>query len=429
MVARKPKEYDLIINIPPGSTKSTICTIMYPVWCWITDPTQRIITSSYAADLSTDHAVKSRDIIRSEKFQRYFPGIQIKKDEDNKTHYVNTDRGGRRATSTGGTVIGFHAHQIIVDDPVNTKKATSDADRKTANDHITKTLSSRKVDKAMTPTIMVMQRLHHDDPTGHLLKKEGKKIKHICLPAELSKKVSPPELKDKYVDGLLDPVRISREVISEAKTDLGSYGHAGQYQQNPSPEGGGKLKGGWFQVISWQEFEQMPGAKTAVWNFKADTAYTKDTENDPSALLSFAKIGNNIYIRNSTTRHLEFPELIKWIPEYLKAHGGDHRSKIGIEPKASGKSVKQQLKHSTDLNVIEDFNPDTDKVTRVNAISPKVEAGRVTLIDGAWIPSFIEECEAFPNGEHDDKVDTLVMAVNELMKPKPATMAAGYTAA
>lgn len=91
---RLPKLYDEIINIPPGTTKSTICTVMLPAWAWTVDPTLRIVTGSYSASLSTDHAVKSRDIIKSEKYRRLFPEVEIKKDQDNKTHYKNTG-GGR----------------------------------------------------------------------------------------------------------------------------------------------------------------------------------------------------------------------------------------------------------------------------------------------------------------------------------------------
>ena len=83
---REPKDYDLIINIPPGTSKSTLVTVMLPVWSWIIDPRIRALTASYSASLSTDHALKSRDIIRSDLFRSLFPDIHIKRDQDNKTH-------------------------------------------------------------------------------------------------------------------------------------------------------------------------------------------------------------------------------------------------------------------------------------------------------------------------------------------------------
>ena len=91
---------------------------MFPLWCWTIDPTLRILTASYAYSLSLDHCIRSRDILRSNKFRQLFPDIRIKKDEDNKSHYRNTEGGERMATSVGGSVTGFHAHLLIVDDPL-----------------------------------------------------------------------------------------------------------------------------------------------------------------------------------------------------------------------------------------------------------------------------------------------------------------------
>ena len=168
IVDRKDKPYDLIINIPPGTTKSTITTIMFPAWLWTQDATIRIITNSYSSDLSIEHATKSRDIITSEKYRRLFPNIVLRRDKAAKSSYENTATGARYTTSTGGTITGKHAHVVINDDPLNPAQAASDADRNTANEH-TKTLASRKVDKKNTPTITIMQRLHEMDVTGYIL--------------------------------------------------------------------------------------------------------------------------------------------------------------------------------------------------------------------------------------------------------------------
>lgn len=130
IVAREKKPYDLIINIPPGTTKSTIVTIMFPAWLWTIDPTLRVITNSYSSDLSTEHAVKSRDIILSDKYKRLFPEVVVRRDKSGKESYENTAAGARYTTSTGGTITGKHAHVIINDDPLNPKQAASDTQRK-----------------------------------------------------------------------------------------------------------------------------------------------------------------------------------------------------------------------------------------------------------------------------------------------------------
>src|SRR5690606_26197714 len=226
---RLPKLYDLIINIPPGTSKSTICTIMAPAWSWGKDSSLRHMTGSYSANLSMDHSVKSRDIIKSDKYRRYFPNVIIKKDEDNKTNFRTTNNGQRFVTSTGGAATGVHAHIITIDDPLNPKQAASAVQLLEANNWFDKTLSTRKVDKDVTPTILIMQRLATDDPTGHLLEKRGNKIRHVCLPGSLeSGTVKPSKYEKYYKDGLLDPLRLSRKVLGELKTDLGSSGFSGQ---------------------------------------------------------------------------------------------------------------------------------------------------------------------------------------------------------
>jgi len=155
VIARKPKAYDLIINIPPGTTKSTICTIMYPVWCWITDPTQRFITASHSLSLSREHAVKSRDIIRDHRFTTLFPECELKKDKDNKSNYENINGGQRFSTAVKSSPIGMHAHQHIVDDPVTAKGVLSKLLRDDGNEFMTQTLSTRKVDKKSLASSLV----------------------------------------------------------------------------------------------------------------------------------------------------------------------------------------------------------------------------------------------------------------------------------
>lgn len=414
VVKRLPKPYDLVINVPPGSTKSTIVTQMYNAWVWTVDPSQRVIASSYAHALSLSHSIKTRDIINSDKYKALFPEIELKKDQQGKSDFRNTKGGQRFTTSTGGTVTGMHAHQIIVDDPINPQQSASDAERESANNFVTSTLSSRKIDKLVTPTILVMQRLHEEDPTGVMISKKGKKIKHICLPAEIKKgtKVLPEEVKENYVDGLLDPIRLSREVLEEAQVDLGSYGYAGQYDQNPAPSEGGIFKKESFKIIEWEaEYANL------VWFFTADTAYTDDEKNDPSGYISYARHRNDYIIRYAQTDFLEFPELCKALPAFALLHGYTRKSLIEIEPKASGKSLSQTLKRITAMNVKEGIPPAKDKVARANDSSPVVEAGRVKLIRGPWNKDFIEQVCTFPNAAHDEYVDCLTMMIGK-DKPK-----------
>ena len=195
----QPKLHDLIINIPPGTTKTITVSIIFPAWCWTRWYWMRFITASYSSQLSLESAEYSRDLIRSDRFKAVYPELDIKDDKDTKGNfrvvkkeYVHNGRaprlsfgGNRYSTSVGGTLTGFHGHILIVDDPLNPNQSHSDVELQKTNRWVEQTLSTRKTDKAATPTIMVMQRLHQDDPSGHWLAKKKANLKLISLPGEI----------------------------------------------------------------------------------------------------------------------------------------------------------------------------------------------------------------------------------------------------
>lgn len=412
---RLPKEYDYyIINLPPGSSKSTIVSEMYPLWCWTIDPTQKFICASYSSTVAEDIAQKCFNIYHSEKFIRLFPHLNTKKSSGGKTHFHNGLKGERYTTSSGSMIQGVHVHQKVLDDVIGRDQAHSIVERKKVNDWMSETISTRNVDANISVTILVMQRLHQQDPTGYLLKKEGLKIKHICIPAELSADVLPKELSNFYVNGLFDPVRKSFERLIVEKAELGSYGYAGQMQQRPSPVEGGIIKKTWFNIIN----TPLPMPVEATINFQLDTAYTENLKNDPTAILSYYVHNNNLYITHATSVWKEFPDIIRFLPEYVKARGYRSNSMIHVEPKASGISIVQTIKDATELNIIESKPPIDDKLSRLYRVSPKIESGRVYLHEGSWNESFINQVTDFPNAEHDDEVDCLTATIiRELMNP------------
>jgi predicted phage terminase large subunit-like protein len=403
---REKKEYDYyIINVPPGSSKSTIISEMYPLWCWANDATQRFICGTYASTPAEDIAEKCFNIYNSEKFRILYPQL-VEKRSGGKTGFKNGLRGERYTTSTGSGITGIHAHQIILDDPMSRDIAASDKERKTANKWVSETISTRKVDSNLTVTIVVMQRLHEQDTTGYLLAKKGLNIKHICIPAELSNDVKPNELKRFYVNGLFDPIRRGFESLITAKEDLGSYGYAGQMSQRPSPADGGYIRKEWFQVIGE---ESLP--HDCNINFQLDTAYTDKQVNDPSSAIAYFKVNGIIFVTNVISVYKDFPNLTKWLPLHVNEYGYNEFSRIYVEPKATGKTLVQQIKANTSLNIIESESPKVDKVTRVRSCSAKMESGKVVLLKGHWNEGFINQLASFPNAAHDDEVDCLTAII------------------
>jgi predicted phage terminase large subunit-like protein len=409
VIERKEKDYDLIINIPPGTSKSTIITIMWDVWLWLQDPSIVVISSSYSSGLSTDHSIKFSSIVHSDLFNELFQpyyisefGKRFEFAKDTESIITNNFGGSRIATSTGGTITGKHAHIIKRDDPLDPEQAESKAYRERASRFNDRTLSSRKKQKESTVTVTVMQRLHQSDTTGLDLQKD-KKVKHICLPAEISDKITPQHLKDNYVDGLLDPVRLSSKILQESKQDLGTYGYSGQYMQNPVPEGGGKIKRDWFEFINESD---LPPVRFDLW---IDGAYTKNTENDPSGFMIAGEYRGILYIKHAVSKHMDMPECLKFIPEYCNLHRLTPLSKIYIEPKATGLSLIQMLKANTRYNPVKIRSKlvTEGKESRIQTAAPKVESGRVVLVNGSWNDNFISELIGFPNMEHDEFVDLL----------------------
>lgn len=426
-VSRKePKLYDIVINIPPGTTKTSIVSIMFPVWCWTRWYYMQFITASHASSLSLEIATAARDIIKSPKFREMYPELEIKEDADNKSNYrvqkrvlvkgrVNkTLKGGNRySTSIDASPIGFHAHIQIVDDPLNPKKAVSEIGLKTANHFMDQTLSTRKVDKEVTILILIMQRLHQNDPSGNKL---GKKtpVKHICLPGELneySKYVKPAELSKHYVDGLLDPIRMSRKALINMEADLGQYGYAGQVGQNPTPPGGGMFKPDNIAIIS-----RMPTAPEILLSVRYwDKAGSKDTGAYTVGVLMHRLKNEKLVISDVKRGQWASEEREAIIRNTAEADGTHVLIYHEQEPGSGGKqSAEQTIRNLIGFTSFADL-PKGDKVYRADPYSVQVNNGQVQMVLAPWNKQFIEEHRYFPLGTYKDQVDAGSGAFSKLI--------------
>jgi hypothetical protein len=176
---REPKPYDLAINVPPGSTKTTIVLQAFPAWLWVRSPFARIISSSHGHDLSENSANKSKDIIQSTRYKKLFPHVRLRRDSTAKSRYTNTKGGNRHTTSTNGNATGDHAHIKLMDDLQDITKFASEANRLQAINHM-KMLFTREVEKGNSINVLIMQRGHELDCTAYLLGLSAKrKVKHI----------------------------------------------------------------------------------------------------------------------------------------------------------------------------------------------------------------------------------------------------------
>jgi len=421
----KEKLYDLIINIPPGTTKTVICSIMFPAWCWTRWHWMKFICLSYSSTLSLESAEYSRDIIKSDRYQAIYPELMIKADKDTKGNFKIVKKifgkagrkprllagGNRFSTSVEGTVTGFHAHFILWDDPINPQQAVSPVQLESVNRWMDQTLPTRKVEKSVSVTIGIMQRLHQNDPTGHILEKGKDKIRHICLPGcldgEYASKVSPPELVNNYVDGLLDAVRLDRSVLKDLEADLGQYGFAGQIGQFPTPPSGGM-----FKVDNFIQIEALPAANQVFdicryW----DKAGTKDKVGKKVTIaytvgVKMVRLKNNKHIVLDVKRgRWSTDERERIIRATAEADGVQCKVFYEQEPGSGGKESAE----ATTLNLIgfagRADRPQGDKIYRADPYSVQVNEGNVMLLKGDWNSEFIEEHRYFPHSTYKDQVD------------------------
>lgn len=396
---RQVKLHDLIINIPPGSTKSTICSVMFPIWCWLHDPTFRTICGSYTEDLALYLAGQSSRVVNSEKFKTLFPQIKLVK---NTGHLMETKEGGWRfSTSTGGSCIGKHAHAQIIDDPINAQDAVSEASLRQANNWLDHTMPSRYVNKQVGFFVLVMQRLAQDDPTGHKLAKEGNSspIRHVCLPAAKSPMVRPRQLRKKYVNGLLDPVRLPLSVLQALEGgDMGPYGYAGQYMQNPIPAGGGMFRTSEIQIRG-----TAPNMVRSIRYF--DKAGSAGKGAFTVGVLMGIDKEKNFWVLDVVRGQWEANAREKVIKATAERDGKGILIGVEREPGSGGKeSAEATVKNLAGWRVRID-RPVGDKAMRADPYSVQVNGGNVRLLKGAWNAAYLIELQFFPFSKYKDQVD------------------------
>ncbi|MDR1337151.1 MAG: heat-shock protein Hsp70, partial [Tannerella sp.] len=152
-------------------------------------------------------------------------------------------------------------------------------------------------------------------------------------------------------------------------------------------------------------------------HFFLDTAYDekKESGNDPSGIIAACRLQGKMYVFHGQKMYKEFPDLCRFIVEYVRNYGYTGRSTVRIEPKANGVSIIQQMRRHTKLNITRTPAPKDSKTVRLTAASPKIECGRVVLVDGAWNDEFLDEVCGFPAKSHDEYVDILCYAIDYLL--------------
>lgn len=434
----------LLINIPPGFMKSLITAVFWPAWSWSRRPGWRAVFSSYAESLALRDSVRCRDLIESDWYQRYANPTKawnLAVDQNRKDYFGNTKYGARIALGVEGKVTGLRGDVFVVDDPHNAMDAESKALRESAVEWYFKATTSRLNDPRTGARVVIMQRLHQADLAGTLIEKGGYEV--LCLPLEFdpARRCTTSIWTDPRTQPgeSLFPAMFTPEVIAELKREMGSSAWAGQYNQDPIPDGGGKFKRDWWRFWKPEGFgDRQPRPKgssdapavllperfdevVASW----DCTFKKTDDTDFVACVIVGRKGAFFYVLDHLCERMSFTDTLRAMKR-MHAKWPQARS-ILVEDKANGPAVIDTL--AAEVHGIIGVNPEGGKEARAAAIEPSVEAAQVFLPDGSnWLEKWFNEFESFPKGTHDDRVDALSQALIRML-PSRTSFAERFKAA
>lgn len=415
----EPLDADTTVNISPGTTKTTIISVMLPAWIWTRMPKARIASVSYAHDQAMLASQLSRDLITSDKYRRLFPEIELREDTNAKAHYANSLKGYRFACGVDGQILGKHFHFIIVDDPINPEQAASDAELKRVNRFMERTLPSRKVDKKITPIILIMQRLHENDPAGARLERARNGMPHhwICLPAELTDDVHPPRCREFYVDGLMDPVRLDASTLERIEQEQGDYVYAGQYLQRPIPEGTAMFHVGKINVV-----DRLPEGLNFTRQVRGwDKAGTQNAGAYTVGFLMSVDDQGHYWLLDVKRDRLEANGRERLIRNTAREDGKKVEVAVEQEPGSGGKHSAQYTAKNLAgyrVHIVGVGKSDGDKEARAYAFSSQVNAGNCTMLRADWNTTLVNELRFFPNSKYKDQTDAASLVFNILSNKK-----------
>lgn len=394
----------LAIAVPPRHGKSVLGTVVLPAWLLGQDPRLKIICASYADVLAKGFATQSRDLMRAAAFQATFPGTTLAQGGSALEELRTTQKGYRLATSVGGVVTGKGADFIVVDDPLKAIEASSENARQSVFDWMTQSLMSRFDKPTEGRMIVIMQRLHQDDPIGRLMAQGGWTL--LELPGEAWKRqeldLGGGKVWTFEPGDLLFPERFKHEDLKLLKEELGEAGYNAQILQRPLPPDGNLFKMSWFR-----QYDEPPARKALERVIQSlDPAFMDGETNAYTVCTTWGIAGRKLYLLDVLRRRMKFPELVASVLTERKKHKA---AQVIVENAGVGQILIQELeKHQYPDYWLLHHTPDASKLARAEGQTAKIERGRVHLPKSApWLEAFEQEVALFPHSKYADQVDSL----------------------
>lgn len=436
---------NLIENTPPRYSKTELCVVLFVAWCYAKNPRCEFMHLSYSAPLAMVNSDAVREIIKSKEFQQLWPHIQIRPSADSKQAWETVQGGRFYAQHAGGSVTGFGAGKmdewdgetfvfsgcLLIDDPLKPDDARHETLREGVNRRWVETIRSRR-NSPRTPTLCIMQRIHKLDftheladdpeftaPDGDASRFRWRKLQALIdegLPTERA--LWPSKHTVEQLKAMRDRVNERGEANPVARESFDA-----QYQQEPTPVGGGLVKEHWWRYYANRD--EVLNRCTAFW-ITADTAYTSDNANDPSSIQCWGAEGvKRLYLIDRIHGWWEFPDLVTQMVNFWGRW--PQAKRVYIEAKASGMSLAQTIRRNRSEALIKsggkvelwkpkDWGYPEDKVGRMKEWSYQVHGGVVWLPSPDILPGvmpFVTEHSEFTQNDthdHDDDCDGATMA-------------------
>lgn len=414
-----PTFQNLVCNIPPGYTKSMVWGILWLAWIWTFRPEYRQMYVSYDHGMSMLNARLCRDLVRSQWYRERWGDILHPTNARKEGEFWTKAGGLRFSTSIGGKGTGRHFHGTVVDDPikplrVETVNEDIGAQVKNANSWMQTVLPSRTINARTYTKVIVMQRIHEEDPAGKAIEEKlpdgTRSYQLLCLPARFD----PEEICKTLVGGdwrsqrdeMLEPVRYPRDVEDKRAAGMGGWDGpvaSAQLNQKPAPPGGLIFKKESFGVFSEA---QLPCHRTFL-TLSIDANFKEGEVSSDCGITitgSSLEAGARLYVYHAQSENMGFIALLNLIEQLLKSYPGI--AAILIEDKANGPALIEMLRQKH-YNVIA-VDPKTSKSARAHAANVLYQGRSVyhnsAMTDLVW---FEKVLSTYPRGKKKDVVDAL----------------------
>tara|TARA_R100000655_G_scaffold1422_3_gene5414 strand:+ start:477 stop:1937 length:1461 start_codon:yes stop_codon:yes gene_type:complete len=390
----------IIVNMPPRHTKSEFASYLLPAWLIGKNPELKIIQTTHTAELAVRFGRKVRNLMELDIYREIFPDVDLRADSKAAGRWETGQGGEYFAAGVGGAITGRGADLLIIDDPHSEQDALSDSALENAYEWYTS--GPRQRLQPGGSIVVVMTRWSLKDLTGKLIRSQANDVMSdqwdvVEFPAILPS------------DNVLWPEFWNKDELLKVKASLSVGKWNAQWQQNPTAEEGAIIKKEWWN--KWEK-ESIPPVSYIMQSY--DTAFSKKETADYSAITTWGVFQpeeggpDNIILMDAKRGRWDFPELKSQAMEEYDYWEPDM---VLIEAKASGTPLTDELR-IMGIPVV-NYTPSKgrDKHTRMHMVAPIFESGKVWAPERKFSEEVIEECAAFPNGEHDDFCDSMSMAL------------------